>query len=345
MEILLIVVVLVLGAGIVAALLRRGGPASGAAGADLALIAERLSKLESANDAARNQLYALDSRVSETSAASTQAIRADLTAARESLASLSAAAMARREAEEQSARSLRRLEQVIAGTAAKGSAGENIVDLVFSRLPAEWQVRDFRVANRVVEFGLRLPNGLVLPIDSKWPATAALESLAACDDPAEQVRLKNEVHAAVMQKAREVTKYLDPDLTPPFAVAVVPDAVEELCPAAKAECLKMNVVLLGYGMFVPYLLLVFQTVLRSSRDIDAEKLAAHVGALGEALDRLQDEVEGRLSRAITMLSNSRDDLRVHAGRVRAGLTALEMRAEAAVAVESPVAAPMLEAGD
>lgn len=338
MEVFLLVVVAIIGMLTAAALFLRRTGATSSAGADLALIAERLSKLEAANDAARGQLHALDSRVAETSAASTQAIQADLALAREGLAALAAAATARREAEEQSARSLRRLEQVIAGTAAKGGAGENIVELVFSRLPAEWQVRDFRVANRVVEFGLRLPNGLILPIDSKWPATAALESLAGCEDPAEQARLRNEVHAAVMHKAREVTKYLDPDLTPPFGIAVVPDAVEELCPAAKAECLKLNVVLLGYGMFVPYLLLVFQTVLRSSRDIDAEKLAAHVEALGEALERLQDEVEGRLSRALAMLSNSRDDLRVHAGRVRAGLTALEARAEVASLDERPTAA-------
>ena len=52
-------------------------------------------------------------------------------------------------------RAIRRLETVIAGTQSKGAAGENILDVVFSKLPAEWQVRNFPVGNKSVEFGLR----------------------------------------------------------------------------------------------------------------------------------------------------------------------------------------------
>src|SRR5204862_612721 len=69
------------------------------------------------------------------------------------LAELSAAAKARQELEQQTATSIRRLELVIAGTQSKGAAGENVVEAVFAQLPPAWQLRNFRVGNRTVEFG------------------------------------------------------------------------------------------------------------------------------------------------------------------------------------------------
>ena len=44
-------------------------------------------------------------------------------------------------------------------------------------------VTDLRVNGRVVEFGLLLPDGRRLPVDSKWSALAELEALEAADDP------------------------------------------------------------------------------------------------------------------------------------------------------------------
>jgi len=257
----------------------------------------------------------------------TESIRGELARARDGLTSLEAAARARHALEHETAQAIRRLEQVIAGTAAKGNAGENLVDLVFSKLPPEWQERNFRIGNRVCEFAMRLPNDLVLPIDSKWPATGLLEQFLGTEDPAEQARIKAQIEAAVREKAREVRRYLDPELTVNFGIAVVPDAVFELCAAVQAECMRESVVVVGYSMFVPYLLLVFQTVLRTSRDIDIEKLAAHIATAEKALEELQEEIESRLSRAITMLNNSRDELRSQASRALTSLSAVQSRAQ------------------
>ena len=46
---------------------------------------------------------------------------------------------------------------------------------------------DFRVNGKVVEFGLVLPDGRRLPIDSKWTALAELEALDAATDPVVRV--------------------------------------------------------------------------------------------------------------------------------------------------------------
>ncbi len=44
---------------------------------------------------------------------------------------------------------------------------------------------------------------------------------------------------------------------------------------------------------------------------------------------MQAEVEGRFSRALTMIDNSRSELRAHLGKVAGGLTSLQIAAPSA----------------
>jgi DNA recombination protein RmuC len=297
-------------------------------------IAERVSAMERTQQAVGQNVFALGAKIAETDT-TTKALNQTATiisggieAAQQSLAALQSQAAARQQLEQQTSESIRRLEAVIAGTRSKGAAGENIMDLVFSQLPAEWQVREFQVGSKCVEFGLRLPNNLVLPIDSKWPATNLLEEFLASEDPQEQQRLKGEIERAIIHKAKEVRKYIDPSITVNFCIAAIPDAVFALCPRAQVETMRHNVVLLSYSMFVPYLLLTIETVLKSCQDIDLQKLASYLDAAKQSLDALQAELEGRLSRSITMLGNSRDEMRVMLGRLGTGLTALQISTQA-----------------
>ncbi len=336
---------LIVAAGVIAAVLlsqRRagGGDVAGPLGevaqalqalrGDTAVLGERISAVQTRVGAIEQRQEWLGQDIAKTGVlaqglkSTADGIRADLATAREGLTALQSRAASREGLEQQTAESIRRLEQVLAGTAAKGAAGENLVDLVFSRLPVEWQLRGFRVGNRTVEFALRLPNGLAMPIDSKWPATALLEEFIAAG-PQDRPRIKGRIEEAVREKAREVTKYLDPELTINLGVAVVPDAVYDLCSEVQGDCARMNVALVGYSMFVPYLLLVFQTVLRTSRDLDLEKLAAVLAAAEQSLKAIADEVEGRLSRTLVMLGNSRDELRVQASRATGQLSAVAAR--------------------
>src|SRR5207253_11376829 len=104
----------------------------------------------------------------------------------------------------------RRLATVLAGGASKGRAGEFILREHLAELPPAMLVTDFRVNGKVVEFGLLLPDGRRLPIDSKWSAVAELEALAAATDPAQRDLLAREVERVVAGRAREVAAYLDP---------------------------------------------------------------------------------------------------------------------------------------
>ena len=256
----------------------------------------------------------------------TSTIHEHLMRAKEGVAQLQTHSRARQGLQEQTTESIRRLEAVLAGTQSKGAAGENILEALFARLPAEWQVRDFQVGNKSVEFGLRLPNRLVLPIDSKWPATHLIERFLDTEDPDERQKVKTRIEAAVRDKAKEVRKYIDPNLTVNFCIAAVPDAVYELSARVQSDVVQWNVALVSYSMVVPYLLLVFQTVLRSEQTVDTQKLDACLRSIEDGIAAMQAELDGRFSRALTMIDNSRGELRAHLDKVAGGLTSLQLAA-------------------
>jgi DNA recombination protein RmuC len=299
---------------------------------EIRAIADRVEKLESAQDHTNQNLTSLGiglakaDALAQSIAETAETIRSQVSHTKSDLVSLQTLVQARQELDVQTAEAVKRLAAVLAGTQTRGAAGENILEQVFSKLPIEWQVRDFRVGDKSVEFALRLPNNLVVPIDSKWTATHLLEQFLRCEDLQEQRRLKGEISRAVLSKAREVRKYLDPSLTLTFGIAAVPDAIYDLCTECYAEAFKLNVVLISYSMFVPYLLLVFHTVLRTSNAIDFQRLEGYVHSLQASVQALQEELEGRFSRAITMLGNSRDDMRLHLGKAATGLTSLQLNA-------------------
>lgn len=274
------------------------------------------NKVQDVHQQSVNSLY----QVSKSLASELAKIQKDVT-------ELCTIARVRQEVEQKIASAVSRLESIIAGTQSKGSAGENIVELAFAKLPPEWQVRNFKVNGKPVEFALRLPNGLLLPIDSKWAATNLIEQFASASDPAEQQKLKSEIQRIVKQKAEEVKKYIAPNVTMAFGVAVVPDAAYDLCAGIYLEIFESGIVLVSYSMFLPYLLLVFQTVLNSKKSIDIQRLDSHLKAVQDSVNALQNELDGRFSKAISMLNNSQNDMRAYLGKASSSLTSLQISVE------------------
>lgn len=293
-------------------------------------ISQRVQNLEQENQFLKQSLNAITSGVSGTGAIAgtlaetASAIVSDLKQARESLSELQASTHAWRELEQQTASSVKRLEMIIAGTYSKGNAGENLVDLILSELPAAWQVRNFRVGNRVVEYGIRLPNQLVVPIDSKWTATSLIEKFQMEEKPEEQAQIKAQIEAAVLARVKEVRKYLDPALTMNFAVAAVPDAVFELCSNVQVQAFQNNVSLVSYSMLIPYLLLIIQAASSGSASIDQARILSNLQALQDNLRFLQDELDGRFARALTMLNNTRTDMGALIARLSSSLATLKL---------------------
>jgi DNA recombination protein RmuC len=291
----------------------------------------RVERIEQDVRESRDAATRLHSEVAQANAivqslqTSAEAVRQEVQETARGLASLRQLAEDQARTDARNAEALRRLEALIAGSGAKGLAGENLVEAIFRQLPPEWQARNVRIEGGVVEFALRLPNDQIVPIDSKWPATRALDELIAETDPNQRERLAEEVRRAVRQKVQEVKKYIHPERTWGFAIAVVPDAVFEVAAREQVDGLAQNVVLLSYSGLVPYLLLIVQTVLRSGVQIDVAKLSAAIDQVRQALSNVEEELDGRLSKALTMIQNSRDETRQHVRKANTALSSVTTR--------------------
>jgi DNA recombination protein RmuC len=246
-------------------------------------------------------------------AEATQGIRGELGQAQRALAEVKALEQGRARQLDAASDSLRRLEAVVAGSGTRGAAGENILARALAQLPPDLLELNVAFGNKCVEYALRLPGGRYLPIDSKWTSVGTLERLEETDDPVERKKLVDQVVRDARAKVRDMTKYLDPERTLALGLLAVPDAVYEAAPEAHGEGYREGVLVVPYSLALPYVLALYRLVVRFGASVDTDQLAARVRTLAECLRRMDDEVEGRLSKGLVQVQNARDALRDQVG--------------------------------
>jgi DNA recombination protein RmuC len=233
------------------------------------------------------------------------------------------------------------LATVLAGGASKGRAGEFILREHLAELPPGMLVTDFRVNGKVVEFGLLLPDGRRLPIDSKWSAVAELEALEAARDSTERDACARAVERAVTSRAKEVAQYLDPAVTAPVAVAAVPDAAYRVLKRAHADAFAKGVIIVPYGSALPIALFLYSLVRRFG---DAADVQAALSEVASVLDALGSIVENRFQKAATMLTNGTDEFRSLLSKARGSIARAEGPATGADDVATSDAPPLTIVG-
>jgi hypothetical protein len=240
-------------------------------------------------------------------------MRLEVSTFRGAIDQLNAREEERRAREEQGWATLHRVAAVLAGGQRMGQAGENVLRECLSHLPPSMVVTDFRVGGRVVEFGLVLPDGKRLPIDSKWSANRELQSLADAADSEDRARLTRAVERAVVERAREVCAYLDPAVTAPVGVAAVPDAAYAVLRRAHADAYRQGVIVIPYSMALPVVLFLHALVSRFGGAGDVGSCLADLAAV---LDAMEGTLENKVAKASTMLVNAAEDLRGQVGKAR-----------------------------
>jgi RmuC family len=243
-------------------------------------------------------------------------LRAGIDAARRTLQDLAVREQERGAAEVENREVVRRLSSVLAGGTSKGRSGENFLREHLSELPPGMLVTDFRVGGKVVEFGLLLPDGRRLPIDSKWTAMAELEALEAARDPIDVDSCSRAVERAVVARAREVAQYLDPSVTAPVAVAAIPDAAYVVLRRAHAEAYSKGVIIVPYSSALPIVLFLYSLTQRFGDIADVQASLSEVAGLLELMDQV---VENKFARAAVMLTNGADEFRSSLGKARGSI--------------------------
>ena len=238
---------------------------------------------------------------------------------------LRSALSARQPVEEEARASLRRLESVIAGSSSRGAAGENILEEALRHLPPEMLQRNVWVGGKVVELALRLPGGKLLPMDSKWVSSVALEQLADTGlDANRRAQLSATVEREVERRVREVSQYIDPATTSPFALAVIPDAAYDVCRGAIVNAHKRHVMVVGYAMALPYLLTLYQLHMQFARTVDMEKLQSALIDIERQVDVLEGILENKVQRSLTVLQNAYTEGKQASAKVRASVQSVQI---------------------
>src|SRR5438034_548858 len=252
-------------------------------------------------------------------------LRERLTQTQSVVEGLRSAISARQPVEEEARASLKRLESVIAGSSSRGAAGEHILEEALRHLPPEMLQRNVWVGGKVVELGLRLPGGKLLPIDSKWVSSGALEQLSspAIDAP-RRTQLAGQVEREVERRVREVSQYINPEVTSTFALAVIPDAAYDVCRSSIVDAHKRHVMVVGYGMALPYLLTLYQLHLQFARTVDMERMQSALIDVERHLDVLEGILENKLQRAVTMLQNAYGEGKQVSARIRASAESIQV---------------------
>lgn len=243
-------------------------------------------------------------------------LRTGLDGARRALEELSVREQERRASDVEGREVIRRLSTVLAGGASKGRAGENVLREHLAQLPPGMLVTDLRVGGKVVEFGLQLPDGRRLPIDSKWTAFAELEALESAIGAVEREACARDVERAVASRAKEVAQYLDPSVTSPVAVAAIPDAAYAVLRRAHADAWAKGVVIVPYSSALPIVLFLYTLVQRFG---DAADIHASLAEVAVAIDVMESVLENKFTRAATMLTNGADELRSSLGKARGSI--------------------------
>lgn len=259
-------------------------------------------------------------------AETTSGIRGELGQAQKTLAEVKALEQGRARQADVAAESLRRLEAVLAGSASRGLAGENLLARALLQLPPDLLEINAAFGGKVVEYALRLPGGRLLPIDSKWTSVALLDQWENAS-PGERKRLAEEIGRDLKAKTREMAKYLDPERTLALGLLAVPDAVHQAAPEALVEGFRQGVLVVPYSLALPYVLGIYRLAVRFGAGAASSELPARLRDLEEALRRAEEEVESRLSRALVQLGNGRDALREHLSNARRNVDRLGATAE------------------
>jgi len=257
-------------------------------------------------------------------------VRREVVAFRGTLEELRAREQERRVREEEGWAVLQRVAAVLSGGRRAGRAGENVLRESLAHLPPSMVVTDFRVNGRVVEFGLVLPDGRRLPVDSKWPADRELQALMEATDPVDRERLERIIERIVIERAKEVSAYRDPALTAPVGVAAVPDAAYAVLRRAHAEAYRQGVIIIPYSMALPVVLFLHSIVSRFGMGSEVESCLSDLAGV---LDSLEGVLENKLARASAMLVNGTEELRGQMGKARSTLARAHDRAGDDPAIE------------
>ena len=185
---------------------------------------------------------------------------------------------------------VRELTNLFLSTQGRGLMGEEAVRTVFQSFPQETWKEQYAIGSGRVDFAVFMPNGRVLPIDSKTSGLQSIadyyalgQKVAAATEEGEreaalreQGKLQTKVRGAVLNKASEVAEYIQPEKrTLGIAIQAVPDSLFPILDIKTRKlAAEQNVQIVPYGLLLPVV-----NILRGQNQYDKLDFQAVVDAM------------------------------------------------------------------
>lgn len=218
--------------------------------------------------------------------------------------------------------SIKSIESLFKGSKTKGMAGENVLREIFKSFPPELIVFDYRIEGRPVEFGLKLPDGRIMPMDSKIVAIEEMSKLESEQDEEIRSRLIKKIEIEVSKKVKEVASYIHPPITWDKAIMMVPDALYSILKESFAKAHSQSVILVPYSMAVPYILTFLDLHKRTLATYNEQQIKSFLENLDRSLNEMETVLENQVARGSTMISNAYTEYKKIMGKVRGQMTYL-----------------------
>lgn len=228
-------------------------------------------------------------------------------------------------------KSMKGFENLFYGSKSKGLAGENILRELFKIFPSEWMVFDYQIEGKPVEFGLKLPDGRVVPIDSKVVAVAEMNKLEEEQNEEVRTKLIKKIEAEVAKKIKEVSSYVHPPITWDRALMMVPDALYSILKESFMKAYRQSVILIPYSMAIPYVLTFLDLHKRTLATYDEQQVRSFLEDLDRVLGEMETVLENQIARGNTMIGNAYNEYKRLVGKVRGRMTYLEEAEKPALA--------------
>lgn len=224
--------------------------------------------------------------------------------------------------------SLKRLEGTLLGSKSAGILGENIVRDQMKKILPDWVVSNFKIGSSVVEFGFRLFDGRIIPIDSKIVAIDKVRQLPEAETAKEREPLSREINHEMGKKIKEVSRYIDPKTTYHKAIVTVPDAVYGILDMEVfADATRSNVLVLPYSMLVPFLLTILDLERKSQSTLSQQRMQVFLSNLRKNLVELRGLMDDSIARGNKMISNAYERITAILGSIEVNLESLEASKE------------------
>lgn len=218
--------------------------------------------------------------------------------------------------------SIKNIESLFQGSKSKGMAGENILREIFKLFPPELIVFDYRIEGKPVEFGLKLPDGRIMPMDSKIIAVDELKKLETEMDEDVRQRLIKKIEVEVYKKIKEVSSYIHPPITWDRALMMVPDALYAILKESFAKAYSQSVILIPYSMAVPYILTFLDLHKRTLVTYDEQQIRSFLEDLDRFLNEMETVLENQIARGNAMITNAYAEYKKIMAKIRGRMTYL-----------------------